>query len=189
MAIMSNAADGRAVRRAHARVAARAVPVAIALLLAACGAPSVDVRDATGRVVAAGDWSVFDLRPGDCIGDLSGMSGDTSDVPLVPCEQPHGMEVYELVMHPDEEYPGTAAIASYADSACLQALEDRLGLGIDDGIAFSYFLPTATGWTDDGDRVSICVLVLDPDAGVTGSFVEGTADVGAALAPGAAVSP
>ena len=153
----------------------RALPLlAAALVLAGCG---TDVRDDAGRVVAAGPWSVFDLRPGDCVGDVSDLRGDVDEIPLVPCEEPHSQEVFAVVRHPDDAYPGAGAVATFADRACLAALDAELDLSIDDGIAFSYLLPTFEGWNKNGDRNVVCVLVFPEDAGMTGSFVLGTADI------------
>jgi hypothetical protein len=146
----------------------------VPVLLAACGGE--DIRDEGGRVVAAGPWSVFDLRPGDCVDDVSDLAGDTDELPLVPCEEPHSQEVFAVIRHPDDAYPGAGAVATFADRACLTALDAELGLSIDDGIAFSYLLPTFEGWNKNGDRSIVCVLVFPADAGMTGSFVAGTAD-------------
>jgi len=154
------------------RTALLLVPV---LLLSACS--SDDVRDDAGRVIAAGSWSVFDLRPGDCIGDTSDLSGDVADVPLIPCSEPHTQEVFAVVRHPDDAYPGAGAVATFADRACLTALDAALDLTIDDGIAFSYLLPTFEGWNKSGDRSIVCVLVFPQEADMIGSFVAGTAQV------------
>jgi hypothetical protein len=161
--------------RAWLRAACRrsAVVLLPALILAGCG--GIDVRDDSGRVIAAGPWSVFDLRPGDCIGDVVALQGDVDELPLVPCEDPHTQEVVAVVRHPDDAYPGAGAVATFADRACLTALEAELGLTIDDGIAFSYLLPTFEGWNKNGDRSIVCVLVFPEDVGMVGSFVAGTA--------------
>jgi hypothetical protein len=145
-----------------------------ALVAAACGGE--DVRGEDGRVVNAGFWSVFDLRPGDCIGADDSLSGDVDEVPLVPCSEPHAQEVFAVVRHPDDAYPGAGGVATFADRACLTALEADLDLTIDDGIAFSYLLPTFEGWNENGDRSVVCVLVFPEEAGMIGSFVDGTGD-------------
>jgi len=157
----------------HRRRATLAALAAGAVVLAGCGG-GADIRDDAGRVVAAGPWSVFDLRPGDCIGDVSGLAGDTDEVPLVPCDEPHSQEVFAVIRHPEDDYPGAGAVAAYADRSCLTALEVELGLSIDDGIAFSYLLPTQEGWTRAGDRAIVCVLVFPDGQGITGSYVAGT---------------
>ena len=144
------------------------------LLVAACGGE--DVRDEAGRVVAAGPWSVFDLRPGDCIAADDSISGDVDELPLIPCDEPHTQEVFAIVGHPDDAYPGAGAVATFADRACLTALDADLDLSIDDGIAFSYLLPTFEGWNKNGDRNVVCVLVFPEETGMIGSFVAGTGD-------------
>ncbi len=162
---------GDAGKRASRR---RLFAAVLAMVLVACGGS--DVRDDSGRVIAEGPWSVFDLRPGDCIGDVSGLSGDVDEVPLTPCADPHTQEVFAVVRHPDDAYPGAGAVATFADRACLTALEAELSLTIDDGIAFSYLLPTFEGWNKNGDRSIVCVLVFPEEVAMTGSFVTGTAD-------------
>jgi len=153
-----------------------AASIALLLVLAACGAE--DIRDEAGRVVSEGPWSVFDLRSGDCIGDVSDLAGEVDELPLVPCEAPHTQEVFAVVRHPEDAYPGAGAVAAFADRTCLSALESMLGLTIDDGIAFSYLLPTSEGWNGDGDRSIVCVLVFPEEAGMVGSYVEGTVETG-----------
>jgi len=150
--------------------------IALLLVLTACGGE--DIRDEAGRVVNPGPWSVFDLRPGDCIGDVSDLAGDTAELPLVPCETPHTQEVYAIAVHPDEAYPGAGAVAAFADRACLTALDAVPGLTVDGGIAFSYLLPTSVGWDRNGDRSIVCVLVSPDGTDMFGSFVEGTARTG-----------
>ena len=164
--------SGRSRRGSISRAQFALLP--LVLLLAACGGD--DVRGDDGRVVASGPWSVFDLRPGDCIGADDSLSGDVDEVPLVPCSEPHAQEVFAVVRHPDDAYPGAGAVATFADRACLTSLESDLDLTIDDGIAFSYLLPTFEGWNKNGDRSVVCVLVFPDEAGMIGSFVEGTGD-------------
>jgi len=127
------------------------------LVLAGCGGDAA-VRDASGRVVTAGPWSVFDLRPGDCIGDTSQVLGDVEEVPLVPCEDPHTAEVFAVVDHPGTEFPGFGEVAAFADRSCLGALERERGLSEVDAV--SYLLPSEDGWAG-GDRTIVCVLVQD----------------------------
>jgi hypothetical protein len=132
---------------------------AIAVLLGVGCSGDVEVRDASGRVIAAGPWSVFDLRVGDCIGDASVLSGDVSEVPLVPCDEPHTMAVVAVVDHPDTAFPGVAEVAAFADRSCSEELESVLGAAFASA-TFSYLLPTEAGWVA-GDRSVVCVLVRD----------------------------
>jgi len=131
------------------------------------------VRDATGRVVSAGAWSVFDLRVGDCISSDRGGATGVSEVPLVPCAEPHAFEVFAVESYPDDAYPGAGPVGQFADFACLLALTDGLGLTEGD-VDFSYLLPTESGWAQ-GDRAVVCVLFLADGSDLVGSFVAGTA--------------
>jgi hypothetical protein len=129
------------------------------VIVAGCGG-DVGIRDASGRVVAAGPWNVFDLRAGDCIGDTSQVSGDLAEAPLVPCDEPHTMIVVDVIDHPGAEFPGFGEIAAFADRSCFAALEAELGATVAAEAAFSFFIPTEPGWAS-GDRSVVCVLVLD----------------------------
>lgn len=146
-----------------------------ALVLAGCSAG--DIRDDDGTIVSAGSWSVFDLRPGDCITD--DIPADNDMVPLVPCDEPHSLEVFAVIAFPDgargQSYPGAGALASFGDLACLTALED-FNLQTSDGVAFSYLLPTEEGWEEKNDSAIVCVLVF-ADGQAVGSVVAGSADL------------
>lgn len=158
--------------RASGRLRRRAVLLAIAVALAGCSGD--DVRDASGEVVAAGEASVFDLRPGDCLDPPDGVTGEIADLPVVPCDEPHRQEVFALVAHDDEVYPGATEVATWADGACVNALEDGFERSLADGVYLSYLLPTFEGWNTEGDREAVCVLVFPTEGQVTGSVVAGT---------------
>lgn len=156
------------------RVAGRLAVALVGLLLVACS--SNDFRDEDGRVIEPGEASVFELEVGDCL-DPGDVTGELSQVLVVPCDQPHTQELYASVAHPGDGYPGAAEVAGYADGACLNELEGSLGYTLDDGLYFSYLLPTFDGWTSGGDRQIMCVLVFPDREAVTGSFVAGTANL------------
>src|SRR5690625_2789616 len=157
------------------RAACRLAAVLGAILLVACS--SDDYRDEDGRVIEPGDASVFELQVGDCLDPGGDVSGEISEVLVVPCDQPHTQELYASVTHPGDAYPGAAEVAGYADGACLNELEGSLGYTLDDGLYFSYLLPTFDGWTTGGDRQIMCVLVFPDREAITGSFVAGTAEL------------
>jgi hypothetical protein len=152
-----------------------AVALGALAMLAACS--SGEVRDAAGKVVAAGKWSVFDLRPGDCLDPSSDLSGDVSEIAVVPCMDPHTQEVFATVKHPEGAYPGAAAVGAWADASCLTQLEAELGLTLADGIFISYLLPSFDGWNKNQDRSVVCLLVFPDRGSVIGSYVDGTITV------------
>lgn len=149
-----------------------ALVLALALVLAACSGE--ELRDEDGVVINPGEASVFDLRAGDCLDVPPDLSGEVDDIQLVPCDDPHTQEVFSLVTHPDERYPGVDEMLGFADGACLTELESDLGLTLDDGVFISYLLPTFDGWTSNEDRDIVCVLVFPDEGAVTGSVVAGT---------------
>jgi len=153
----------------------RLVAAVIGVLLLGCA--DEDLRDAEGTVVTAGSASVFELRAGDCLDPDPDVTGEVADLPLVPCEDEHTQEVFGVVQHPDDRYPGAEDVAAWADGACLTELEGALGLTLDDGVYVSYLLPTFDGWNTDGDREVVCVLVFPGLEAVTGSYVAGTAEI------------
>jgi hypothetical protein len=136
-----------------------------------------DLRDADGTVVTAGTASVFELRAGDCLAPAPELTGEVAELPLVPCDEEHTQEVFGIVAHPDDSYPGAEAVAAWADGACLTELERTLDLTLDDGVFVSYLLPTFDGWNTNDDRDVTCVLVFPGQDAMTGSFVAGTADI------------
>ncbi len=144
-------------------------------LLVGCGAQA-EVRSESGEVISEGTWSVFDLRPGDCI-DAADAEGDIDEVLLVPCAEPHTQEVFALVDNPDSSYPGAAELALWADASCLADLQSEFGLTLADGLFVSYLLPSFDGWNKDDDRTVVCVLVFPDRGSVTGSYVAGDARV------------
>ena len=146
------------------------------LLLAACSGDE-EVRNASGTVVNAGTWSVFDLREGDCLLPDPELTGEVADVPVVPCEEAHTQEVFATVEHPAAAYPGAGAVSIWADGACLGELEASLDLTLDDGVFVSYLLPTFDGWNKNDDRRVVCVLVFPDVDEAVGSVVAGTADI------------
>lgn len=124
-------------------------------LMAACSG-SGDIRNSAATVVTAGAWSVFDLRLGDCIAPDGLAASDSDEVLLVPCTEAHEWEVFGVVTHPDAAYPGDAAVATFADQACLSLLTKSETQ--QDATAFTYLLPTKDGWDERDDRVIVCVV-------------------------------
>ncbi len=66
-------------------------------------------RGETGEIEAAGSVDAFAMQVGDCFDDQSGQPGEVSDVPGVPCEEPHDNQVFgsvvsleDLVGNPDD---------------------------------------------------------------------------------------
>lgn len=130
----------------------------LAVAVSACDT-TADLRDAQGVVVSTGLESVFALQVGDCAAPYAlwpeALRGaDTAQVLLTPCDEPHDWQVYGIVPHPDVTYPGPGAVATFADEQCLALID---GGNLAENRAFSYLLPTETGWHENDDRTIICI--------------------------------
>lgn len=148
----------------------RLVAGAVLALFLVAGCTSNTIRNDDGEVIAAGEWSVFDLRPGDCITYDDVLSGENL-VSLVPCDEPHPLEVFAVLQSPQTTYPGAAELATFADQACLNAMP-RPFEELPHGTAFSYLLPAEEVWLND-ERTIPCVFIF-PDENAVGSVVAGT---------------
>lgn len=157
-----------------------------AVVLAACSGSDASVRDATGAVMKAGTWSVFDLRKGDCLDPDPDAKGEVAKIGLVPCSQAHGQEVYATVTHPADAFPGVATISQWADARCVSELQTTLHVRPDEGYFVSYLLPSFDSWNKRKDRTVTCVLVFpDEPARVGGVVTQLLAGPSATTAAGA----
>lgn len=146
-----------------------------ALFLGGCfqisdlGGGTEAVRDAdTGEITDAGKADVFTLSVGDCMNSTS--SEEVTDVPVVPCSDPHDTEVYDEFSLPDGEYPGKDEVYSAAEEGCYAEFSNFVGIAYEEStLEFSYFAPAQQSWEQGNDRLVSC-LVVDPAEQVTGTL-------------------
>ncbi len=139
--------------------------------LSACGSdddePARD--DETDEVTEAGDADVFEMAVGDCLPDDSSATGEVTEVPVVPCEEPHASEVFYSYIIEGDELPDPTAMETIVNDQCLSNFESFVGLPYDQSaLTVTWLEPTAGSW-DAGDRELLCI-VADPAGGVTGSL-------------------
>lgn len=153
-----------------ALAAAAAVSLAGCSLLGATFGGDSTARDDDGRVVEQNDSAdVFSIRVGDCLNDAS--AGDeVTEVPLVPCSEPHDSEVYASIIMTGDTFPGNDVVVSEADDACFERFEEFVGIPYLDSIYdFSYYFPTEGSWAN-GDREILCVIYDPAGQKLTGSL-------------------
>ena len=140
--------------------------VAAGLLVVGLGACSDEPeRDEAGDVTEAGDEDVFEIAVGDCMTDST--AGEVSDVPVVPCAEPHTSEVYHTFDVPDGDFPGDFTQAT--EEGCLPAFQTFVGMAYEESVLdFTTLEPTAGSWAD-GDREIVC-LIVDPAGETTGTL-------------------
>lgn len=157
------------------KVAASVAVLGAALALSGCSAltdvltPSSEERDDTGTIVEGGDTDVFTLAIGDCLTDDGG--DQVSEVPTVPCDQPHAYEVYAEVTMDAGAFPGDDAVTAKAEEYCTGAFAGFVGMSFDDSALYSsYYTPTEDTWTSLDDRLITCIIYDPANSAITGSL-------------------
>lgn len=109
----------------------------------------------TGEITDEGDISAFELKVGDCLTDLA--DGEITDVPAVPCSEPHDAEVFALYDLEGDEWPGEDAISADAGAECEAQLKSYSQEAYaDDNVGLFYLYPSTRSWAQ-GDREIACV--------------------------------
>lgn len=150
-----------------------AIVGAALLTLVGC-AQSVDRNEAGEVTAAVGNADVFALAVGDCFDDTSEDAGEVelTTIPIVPCADPHDVEVYHAFDIADGDFPGQEAIDAEVETCLEEPFTSFVGLAYADSVFEVYPLyPTEASW-EQGDREVLCGL-YDPQGPTEGS-VEGS---------------
>lgn len=141
---------------------------AASLTLAGCSLLG-NVGNDTQAPSGEGDSTdVFTLEVGDCLND-AGVEGEVSEVPTVPCSEPHDSEAYASILMADGDFPGDDVVDDQAVSDCTTEFDAFVGLDYQtSALDFAYYFPTEASW-EQGDREILC-LIYDPAGKVTGSL-------------------
>ena len=112
-------------------------------------------RAETGEIESAGSVDAFALRVGDCFNDQSGT--EVSDVPGVPCSEPHDNEVFAAFDLQMSAWPGDEVASEAADQGCLERFQAAIGATYEESIfEFFHLIPTADSWNIRDDREVLC---------------------------------
>lgn len=105
------------------------------------------------------EGNVFELAVGDCFDDTAELGGgEVSDVPVVPCDEPHDNEVFHTFEVPDGEFPGEEALVALAEETCVPAFEEWVGIEYaSSSLDMFPITPTESSWST-GDREVVCAL-------------------------------
>jgi Septum formation/Protein of unknown function (DUF2510) len=132
---------------------------------------SSDTTAETSTDTTAGSETtdVFAIGVGDCLTDETSTEGEVSEVPTVPCDQPHTYEVYHSYIIDSDEMPDSTEMDSIVQEQCLAAFETFIGRPYEQSIyVFQSLTPTQESW-DAGDRELLC-LVFNPSGETTGTL-------------------
>jgi hypothetical protein len=98
-----------------------------------------------------------EMMAGDCI--VLPTESEFSEVRRVPCDTPHGGEIFLVADHPDGAYPTDDAFGEYVATMCGPAFQSWTGSAYEDqdALDYSWFTPTEESWTS-GYRSFECYL-------------------------------
>jgi hypothetical protein len=115
---------------------------------------SPDPTPTTGSVIPFDEIAV-----GDCL--VLPVEDEFSELRRVPCDTPHGGEVFLVAAHPDGAYPTDEAFGEFIATVCPSAFESWTGSAYEDQdvLDYSWFTPTEESWTD-GYQTFDCYLAL-----------------------------
>jgi hypothetical protein len=136
------------------------VALSVAGVLSACSLLGGAQRDPEGVITQASDLDAFAMRIGDCL-DSTEVATEFTEIPAIPCTEPHDSEVIFKFDMPDGDYDA-AAIEQAADEMCAPAAEDYIGPGWEDissqGLAIWWMSPTPESWEQAHDREVVCAV-------------------------------
>ena len=142
-----------------------------AALLAIMGYNAMAERNADGEITSAGAVSAFEMRVGDCFDDEAFEVSEVSEVPAVPCGDPHDNEVYST-FDIDGAWPGEARVEELAFEGCYDRFTRVIGKSYEESVLdYTAMYPSAASWKQLDDREVICVAYhMDFDK-LTGSVI------------------
>lgn len=133
-------------------------------------APSSEPSPATPATPVEGTDTVTfeELEVGQCLPYIE-WEDEVSELPIVPCDQPHTDEVYLIFDAPDGEFPGDDALQSIASERCESAFGEFVGLAYAESeLDMYWFVPTQMSWNRANDRAIQCIAFSYED--VTGTL-------------------
>lgn len=130
------------------------VGVIAALIVGVVGVVVLYLAFGQGTVTAT------DVKMGDCLSEIPGNTRVLT-VKTIECAQPHAGEVFAVLQMPGGDYPGQAAIDTYADRCSPELASYSPSAMMDDSVQLYVLYPTAETW-DQGDRAVTCIATLDP---------------------------
>lgn len=144
------------------------VALALVLGLTGCsifGGGDDAARDESGKATeAATGAAVFSLKTGDCTNDLSGTEITNADI--IPCEQPHTLEVYADMEVTSATYPPSSDLEQQADEFCIAKITEFYGADYEAQdpesggpyVEYTYLYPTQATWDQADDRLIQCLI-------------------------------
>jgi hypothetical protein len=111
----------------------------------------------------------WEVEVGDCLAVDQPFYGDDGRLLVVPCNTPHGEEVYYEYDMTSHDFPGDEDTEAESDEVCEGAFADFVGVPYEDSLLdFFAYWPSEDSWAS-GDRRVQC-MVYEPGSEVTGTL-------------------
>jgi hypothetical protein len=143
-----------------------------AAIAAVFGITQAAQRNDAGEITAAGSVGAFEVQVGDCFNDEAFEATEITEVPAVPCGEPHDNEVYAAFDLPGDKWPGDEKVDELSEKGCLDRFSAAIGKGYDDStIAYTSIQPTQGSWEQVDDREVLCIAFHMDYEKLTGSVI------------------
>jgi hypothetical protein len=130
----------------------------VAAVAAVIGITTAASRNADGVITSAGSVEAFEVRVGDCFDDEAFASTQISEVPGVPCTQPHDNEVYAAFDIAGDKWPGDERVEELAFDGCYDRFAGAIGKSYEESVYdYTAIYPSEGSWTRVQDREVLCV--------------------------------
>lgn len=147
------------------------IGIAAAAVAAVIGITTAAERNESGEITAAGAVDAFEVRLGDCFDDEAFASTEISEIPGVPCAQPHDNEVYAK-FDLSGEWPGDAQVEELAYQGCFERFAATIGKSYEESVIdVGTIHPSQGSWTQRNDREVLCVGYHMEQEKLTGSII------------------
>lgn len=124
---------------------------------AVIGITAAAERNAAGEITTAGAVDAFEARVGDCFDDEAFETSEISEIPAVPCSEPHDNEIY-ATYDISGEWPGADRVEELAYEGCLERFARVIGKGYEDSVIdYTAIYPSEGSWEQREDREVLCV--------------------------------
>jgi hypothetical protein len=131
---------------------------AVAIVAAAIGITTAAQRNSAGEITSAGAVDAFEVLVGDCFDDEAFESTEISEVPGVPCSEPHDNEVYVAFDIAGDKWPGAESVEESAYAGCFDRFAGAIGKSYEESVYdYTVIFPSEASWTRGADREVLCV--------------------------------
>lgn len=132
--------------------------IAVALGFFVYGAVSEVDRDGSGAIIGEGNVNAFQVRVGDCFDDSQSNGDEVSNVPGVPCSEPHDNETYAVIDLTMASYPEGDGMEVLAFDSCIERFNGFVGQEYDSSsLDILTMYPSSESWTQN-DREVVCAV-------------------------------